>query len=130
LRNEVGAFPVWLPNLDELDVDSAHAPAFLILKSFKIIPLQLVSGKGLARVLVCLLDGRTLSLHYYYLAFVVLTYLAYSIAVNTGHRSFGYYKPGHTNPPCIRLRYSEKVRKAHFLLLLISRISSHSIVPI
>jgi hypothetical protein len=37
----VGAFPVWRPNLDELDVDSAPASAFLILKSFKIIPLQL-----------------------------------------------------------------------------------------
>jgi hypothetical protein len=32
--------------------------------------------------------GRTLSLHYYYLAFVVLTYLAYLIAVvNTSYRS-------------------------------------------
>jgi hypothetical protein len=37
----VGAFPVWRPNLDELDVDSAPASAFLIPKSFKIIPLQL-----------------------------------------------------------------------------------------
>jgi hypothetical protein len=26
----VGAFPVWRPNLDELDVDSAPASAFLI----------------------------------------------------------------------------------------------------
>jgi hypothetical protein len=43
--------------------------------------------------------GRTSSLHYYYLAFVVLTYLAYLIAVvNTSHISFGYYKPGHTSP--------------------------------
>jgi hypothetical protein len=33
----VGVVPVWRPNLDELDVDSAHASAFLILKSFKII---------------------------------------------------------------------------------------------
>jgi hypothetical protein len=56
--------------------------------------------------------------------------LAHSIAVNTSHRSFGYYKPGRTSPHCIRFSYSEKVRKAHFLLLLISRISSHSIVPI
>jgi hypothetical protein len=31
--------------------------------------------------------GRTSSLHYYYLAFVVLTYLAYLIAVNTSYRS-------------------------------------------
>jgi hypothetical protein len=29
--------------------------------------------------------------------------LAHSIAVNTRHRSYGYYKPGHTNPHCIRL---------------------------
>jgi hypothetical protein len=56
--------------------------------------------------------------------------LAHYIAVNTSHRSFGYYKPWHTSPHCIRLGYLEKVRKAHFLLLLISRISSHSIVPI
>jgi hypothetical protein len=53
----VGAFPVWRPNLDELDVDSAPASAFLILKSFKIIPLQL-SCRVPARVLACLLlDG-------------------------------------------------------------------------
>jgi hypothetical protein len=65
----VGAFPLWRPNLDELDVDSAPASAFLILKStkiipsflilkpFKIIPLQL-SCRVPARVLVCLLsDG-------------------------------------------------------------------------
>jgi hypothetical protein len=53
----VGAFPVWRPNLDELDVVSAPASAFLILKSLKIIPLQL--GCRLpARVLACLLsDG-------------------------------------------------------------------------
>jgi hypothetical protein len=31
--------------------------------------------------------GRTSSLHYYYLAFVVLTYVAYLIAVNTSYRS-------------------------------------------
>jgi hypothetical protein len=31
----VGAFPVWRPNLDGLDVDSANASAFLIPKSFK-----------------------------------------------------------------------------------------------
>jgi hypothetical protein len=31
----VGAFPVWRPKLDELDVDSAPASAFLIPKSFK-----------------------------------------------------------------------------------------------
>jgi hypothetical protein len=31
--------------------------------------------------------GRTSSLHYYYLAFVVLTYLAYLIAVNTSYIS-------------------------------------------
>ena len=53
----MGAFPVWRPNLDELDVDSAHASAFLILKSFKIIPLQL-GCRVPARVLACLLsDG-------------------------------------------------------------------------
>jgi hypothetical protein len=53
----VGAFPVWQPNSDESDVDSAHASAFLILKSFKIIPLQL-RDRGPARVLACLLsDG-------------------------------------------------------------------------
>ena len=50
----MGAFPVWRPNLDELDVDSAPASAFLILKSFKIIPLQL-SCRVPARVLACLL---------------------------------------------------------------------------
>jgi hypothetical protein len=56
----VGAFPVWRPNLDELDVDSAHASAFLILKSFKRMPLQL-SCTGLTRVLACLLsDGPVL----------------------------------------------------------------------
>jgi hypothetical protein len=54
--------------------------------------------------------------------------LAHSIAVNTSHRSYGYYKPGHTSPRCIRLGYLEKARKAHFLPLFISRISSHSIV--
>jgi hypothetical protein len=53
----VVAFPVWRPNLDELDVDSAPASAFLILKSFKIIPLQL-GCRVPARVLACLLsDG-------------------------------------------------------------------------
>jgi hypothetical protein len=53
----VGAFPVWRPNLDELDVDSAPASAFLILKSFKIISLQL-GCRVPARVLACLLsDG-------------------------------------------------------------------------
>jgi hypothetical protein len=31
--------------------------------------------------------GRTSSLHYYYLAFVVLTHLAYLIAVNTSYSS-------------------------------------------
>jgi hypothetical protein len=46
--------------------------------------------------------------------------LAHSIEVNTSHRSYGYYKPGHTSPHCIRLGYLEKVRKAHFLPLLIS----------
>jgi hypothetical protein len=30
--------------------------------------------------------GQTLSLHYYYLAFAVLMYLAYLIAVNTSYR--------------------------------------------
>jgi hypothetical protein len=54
--------------------------------------------------------------------------LAHSVAVNTSHRSYGYYKPGHTSPRCIRSGYLEKVRKAHFLPLFISRISSHSIV--
>jgi hypothetical protein len=40
-----------------LDVDSAPASAFLILKSFKIIPLQL-GCRVPARVLACLLsDG-------------------------------------------------------------------------
>jgi hypothetical protein len=29
--------------------------------------------------------------------------LAHYIAVNTSHRSFGYYKPRQTNPHCIRL---------------------------
>ena len=55
----MGAFPVWRPNLDELDVDSAPASAFLILKSFKIIPLQVqLSCRVPARVLACLLsDG-------------------------------------------------------------------------
>ena len=53
----MGAFPVWRPNLDELDVDSAPASAFLIPKSFKIIPLQL-GCRVPARVLACLLsDG-------------------------------------------------------------------------
>jgi hypothetical protein len=33
------------------------------------------------------LVGRTSSLHYYYLEFAVLTYLAYLIAVNTSYRS-------------------------------------------
>jgi hypothetical protein len=56
----VGAFPVWRPNLDELDVDSAPASAFLILKSFKIIPLQL-GCRVPARVLASLLsDGPAL----------------------------------------------------------------------
>jgi hypothetical protein len=54
----VWAFPVWRPNLDELDVDSAPAlSVFLILKSCKIIPLQL-SCRVPAHVLACLLsDG-------------------------------------------------------------------------
>jgi hypothetical protein len=43
--------------LDELDVDSAPASAFLILKSFKIIPFQL-NCRVPVRVLRCLLsDG-------------------------------------------------------------------------
>jgi hypothetical protein len=59
----VGAFPVWRPNLDELDVDSAPASAFLIPKSFKIIPLQL-GCRVPARVLACLLsDGPGHSEH-------------------------------------------------------------------
>ena len=59
----MGAFPVWRPNLDELDVDSAPASAFLILKSFKIIPLQL-SCRVPARVLACLLsDGPVHASH-------------------------------------------------------------------
>jgi hypothetical protein len=52
----VGAFSVWRPNLDELDVDSVPASAFLILKSFKIIPLQL-SCSVRARMLACLLSN-------------------------------------------------------------------------
>ena len=53
----MGAFPVWRPDLDELDVDSVPASAFLILKSFKIIPPQL-SCRVPARVLASLLsDG-------------------------------------------------------------------------
>jgi hypothetical protein len=56
----VGAFPVWRPNLDELDLDSAPASAFLILKSFKIIPLQL-SCRVPARVLSCLLSDGPVS---------------------------------------------------------------------
>jgi hypothetical protein len=57
MKNEVGAFPVWRPNLDELYVDSAPASAFLILKSFKIILLQL-SCRVPAGVLAFLLsDG-------------------------------------------------------------------------
>jgi hypothetical protein len=47
--------PVWRPNLDELDVDSAPASAFLIPKSFEIIPLQL-GCRVPARVLACLLQ--------------------------------------------------------------------------
>jgi hypothetical protein len=39
--------------------------------------------------------GRTLSLHNYYLTFIVLTYLAYLIAVNTNYRSsLGTTDPG------------------------------------
>jgi hypothetical protein len=61
--NEVGAFPVWRPNLDELDVDSAPASAFLIPKSFKLIPLQL-GCRVPARVLACLLsDGPEMEAH-------------------------------------------------------------------
>jgi hypothetical protein len=52
----VGAFPACRPNSDELDVDSAHVSAFLIVKSFKIIPLQLTRGRGPAHVLACLLS--------------------------------------------------------------------------
>jgi hypothetical protein len=37
---------------------------------------------------------------------------------------------GYASPLSIWIGFSEKVRKAHFLLLLISRISSHLIVPI
>jgi hypothetical protein len=57
-----GHFLVWRPNLDELDVDSAPASAFLILKSFRMIPLQL-SCRVPVRVLACLLllsDGPVL----------------------------------------------------------------------
>jgi hypothetical protein len=75
--------------------------------------------------------GRRSSLHYYYLAFIVLTYLAYLIAVNTSYRSsLGTTDPAYNPLVALDFDYSEKVRKAHFLLLLISRISSHSIVPI
>jgi hypothetical protein len=58
----VGAFPVWRPNLDELDVYSAPASAFLILKSFKIIPLQL-SCRVPARVLAYLLSDGPVHVH-------------------------------------------------------------------
>jgi hypothetical protein len=57
--------------------------------------------------------------------------LAHSIAVKTSYRSsLGITNPDIQAPCCIRFGYSEKVRKAHFLLLLINRISSQSIVPI
>jgi hypothetical protein len=45
-----------------LDVDSAPASAFLILKSFKIIPLQL-GCRVPARVLACLLSDGPVNTH-------------------------------------------------------------------
>jgi hypothetical protein len=60
----VGAFPVWRPNLDELDVDSAPASAFLILKLFIIMPLQL-SCRVPARVLACLLSDGPVAIEVY-----------------------------------------------------------------
>jgi hypothetical protein len=51
-------------------------------------------------------------------------------AICVGQTSLGTTDPGIQAPCCIRLGYLEKVRKTHFLLLLIGRISSHSIVPI
>jgi hypothetical protein len=51
--------------LDELDVDYAPASAFLILKSFKIIPLQL-SCRVPARVLACLLSDGPVAYKYVY----------------------------------------------------------------
>jgi hypothetical protein len=62
-----------------------------------------------------------------------LNILAHSIAVNTSYRSLlGTTYLGIQALIALDsgFSYSEKVRKAHFLLLLISRISSHSIVPI
>jgi hypothetical protein len=52
-----------------LDVDSAPASAFLILKSFKIIPLQL-GCRVPARVLACLLsDGPETQTLFYCMLF-------------------------------------------------------------
>jgi hypothetical protein len=75
--------------------------------------------------------GRTSSLHYYYLVFIVLTYLAYLIAVNTIYiSSLGTTDLGIQAPCCIILGYLEKVRKAHFLLLLTSRINSFNLTDL
>jgi hypothetical protein len=62
---------------------------------FSLVPLPLLLDKTMDRKKKRHLEsqqcaatvGRTLSLHYYYLAFIVLTYLAYLIAVNTSYRS-------------------------------------------
>jgi hypothetical protein len=61
----------------------------------------MIAGLWLAATFPLLWDlspnivGRPSSLHYYYLAFIVLTYLAYLIVVNTNYRSsFGNADPG------------------------------------
>jgi hypothetical protein len=97
---------------EEIKASDLNKASYPILTDFG-LPLSSVFLSTLLRELVMLdrtnpkgdiLIGKTSSLHYYYLAFVVLTYLAYLIAVNTSHISFGYYKPGHTSPHCIRFR--------------------------
>ena len=68
--------------------------------------------------------GRTSSLHYYYLALVVLTYLAYSIpvAVNTSHRSIlGITNPGIQVLIAFRLVIWRKWEKLTFFLYSLVR---------
>jgi hypothetical protein len=78
--------------------------SFLVSGEAKLMCLMFAHVcKFLGTRILPLFVGQTLSLHYYHLTFVVLTYLAYLIAVNTSYRSpLGNTDPG-KSPYCIIL---------------------------
>jgi hypothetical protein len=69
---------LYLRHYCRLDLSSCRTTGGIIVDLWLTATFPLLSPNNV---------GRTSSLHYYYLAFVVLTYLAYLIAVNTSYRS-------------------------------------------